>query len=148
MATIFDPKKPKTLMIAGSILCILAFAEIVSESVWGSGLSFTGLWGIVVSLCIIYLGYRKRRQEQIGGGQSVRELPKGALAKRKLIIYVCVNLGIALAEWRSIEIGLSLGLVIVSGLICLVLFNGLIFLMLRSMGSSKDIIPQKSGTQI
>jgi hypothetical protein len=140
LATIFDPKKPKTLMIAGSILCILALAEIISESVWGSGPSFAGFWGIVISLYIIYLGYRKRRQEQLGIGS--KDAAPVLTAKQKLVTYVSANFGIVIVDWAMYRGGVQPWIVIVSGLISLVFINGMIFLVFRMRTS------QKPGTQI
>ena len=136
MATIFGPKKPKTLMIAGSILCVLAFSEIfIDYPPW------TGLWGIVVGLYIIYLGYRKRRQDRIGGG-ATEIVSTQAIARRKLVLYVSVNLGIVIAVgtmYRSVPPWI----VILSGAISFIFFNGMVFFMFRHM-----VTLQKSRTEI
>jgi hypothetical protein len=54
------------------------------------------------------------------------------IARRPGLIFGCVNLGIPAAlAWQYFETGLSLDIVLVSGLVSLILFNALLLFMYR-----------------
>jgi hypothetical protein len=70
--------------------------------------------------------HRKMKEERTESFLS----PNSNIAKRPALMFACINIGIlAATAWGYSQIGSLLWIIVISGLISLVLFNGLALFM-------------------
>jgi hypothetical protein len=139
--------KPRTQVIAGVAICAASlFLVVINYTQGHPGQAGMGFWTMLIGAYIAYKGYGRLRQERISGDyksdalRAVQAMPQGARAKRKLLIYTCINVGIVVTDWIIFQNGLPAGLVIASCLISLVLLNALVFFVFRRMGFLKGTV--------
>jgi len=141
--------QPKTQMRAGAAICLVSLGTGIFDYLYEGSNWFTSnmLFFTVLGAWVFNRGQVRKKaadaKERAGGDLNdnipgtASVLPKGAIARRKLAMYVGGNLGIVVVDWNMFRSGLRPGLLVAGGLISFVLINALIFFIFRRMGSLK-----------